>query len=121
MNHGTPDSTRRFCRRTVRVRVDYCAEDGVHCEYATTLGADGLFVETEKPPPPDSRLEIRFRLADGLSLHQIAGRVVWIRGQERNGRERCPGMAVQFIDSKGCSALARDLERLDQNQDAFPR
>ena len=105
----------------MRVLVDYCAADGIHCEYATTLGAGGLFVETETPPPPDSQLEIRFRLADGLSLHQIAGRVVWIRGQERNGRERCPGMGVQFIDSKGCSALARDLERLEQNQQASAR
>jgi len=115
MSQTSQDSSRRFRRRTVRVLVDYCAADGVRCEYATTLGAGGLFVETALPSPPDSQLELRFRLAEGLGLHEIAGRVVWVRGTEREQHTRSPGMGVQFTDSAGCSALARDLELLEQH------
>ena len=112
MGQSMNDSSRRFRRQTVRVLVDYCAADGVRCEYATTLGAGGLFVETNAPSPPDSELELRFRLADGRVLHRIAGRVVWVRRSEGDACTHAPGMGVQFIDSAGCSALARDLEGL---------
>ena len=115
MGQSMNDSNRRFRRRTVRVLVDYYAEDGVRCEYATTLGAGGLFVETNAPSPPDSELELRFRLADGRELHRIAGRVVWVRRSEGDvhAHAHAPGMGVQFTDSAGCSALARDLEGLE--------
>ena len=113
MGQASQDSNRRFHRRTVRVLVDYCAADGIRCEYATTLGAGGLFVETDCPSPPDSQLELRFRVAEGLGLHQIAGRVGWVRSEERDGHARSRGMGVQFTDSAGCSALARDLESLE--------
>ena len=110
MARNAHESSRRFRRRTVRILVDYQAYDGIRCEYATTLGAGGLFIETEAPSPPDSRLKLRFRLADDLALHEIEGRVVWVRPAADEGPAHSPGMGVQFTDSVGCSALARDLE-----------
>jgi len=105
-----PESNRRFRRRTVRVLVDYQAADGIHCDYATTLGAGGLFIETASPTPPDTTLTLRFRLAASLQLHEIEGRVVWVRSDDSPAGIQCPGLGVQFTDSVGCSALARELE-----------
>ena len=34
---------RRFRRRAVRVLVDFQSSAGIRCEYATILGAGGLF------------------------------------------------------------------------------
>ena len=113
MARNPHESSRRFRRRTVRILVDYLAADGVRCEYATTLGAGGLFIETESASPPDSQLKLRFRLAEDLSLHEIEGRVVWVRPADVDGRAQSPGMGLQFTDSVGCSALARELEDLD--------
>jgi uncharacterized protein (TIGR02266 family) len=113
MVRNAHDSSRRFRRRTVRILVDYHAADGVRCEYATTLGAGGLFIETESPTPPDTQLKLRFRLADALTLHEIEGRVVWVRPGLAEGGKQAPGMGIQFTDSVGCSALARELEELE--------
>lgn len=107
------DNNRRFRRQTVRVLVDYQAADGIRCDYATTLGAGGLFIETASPTPPDTNLTLRFRLAAGLQLHEIAGRVVWVRAGDSRTGAKSPGLGVQFTDSVGCSALARDLEDLE--------
>jgi uncharacterized protein (TIGR02266 family) len=113
MARNPHESSRRFRRRTVRILVDYQAADGIHCEYATTLGAGGLFVETESPSPPDTQLKLRFRLTEELTLHEIEGRVVWVRPVDTDGHSQSPGMGIQFTDSVGCSALARELEDLE--------
>jgi hypothetical protein len=40
---------RRYRRRTVRVLVEYVSDAGLCVDPATTLGAGGLFIETESP------------------------------------------------------------------------
>lgn len=112
MARNAIDSSRRFRRRTVRLLVDYLAPDGVRCEYATTLGAGGLFIETEEPVRVDSLVKLRFRLSEQHDLHEIEGRVVWVRRMNEGGRPHAPGMGIQFTDSVGCAALARELEDL---------
>src|SRR4029453_9665188 len=54
-------SRRRFRRRTVRLLVDFVAGARVRCEYATTLGAGGLFVECDELLPPGPALQARLR------------------------------------------------------------
>ncbi|MCG8590890.1 MAG: PilZ domain-containing protein [Proteobacteria bacterium] len=101
--------TRRFRRRTVRIMVDYFSDAGVCCDYATTLGAGGLFIQTESPLPAGSLLKMRFRLPGGEEVHEIAGRVVWSNDSPGH---RAPGMGIQFTDAVGTARLARDLENL---------
>jgi hypothetical protein len=48
------DNARRHRRQTVRILVDYLSDRGVGCDYATTLGAGGLFIECEEPLPMGS-------------------------------------------------------------------
>jgi Tfp pilus assembly protein PilZ len=104
---------RRYRRRTVRILVDFVGESGPRCEYATTLGAGGLFVETEEPLEPGRPIKVRFRLSRQGALHAIEGRVAWAHHPAPGSSLlQAPGMAVEFLDRAACAALARELEVL---------
>jgi uncharacterized protein (TIGR02266 family) len=112
--HPQPRRQRRFRRRLVRVLVDFQADGAPRCEYATTLGAGGLFVETEQPLALDTLLRVRFRLPGGSLLHTIDGRVNWQHREEdaRAGDQRPSGMGIAFTDAAAAAQLAHELERL---------
>jgi uncharacterized protein (TIGR02266 family) len=101
---------RRYRRLTVRLLVDFATSAGVRCEYATTLGAGGLFVESDEPLAVGSQLKVRFRLPGREALHEIEGRVAWSQPAGADAR-RAPGMGVEFTDAVAISRLARELER----------
>jgi type IV pilus assembly protein PilZ len=102
---------RRFPRRTVRVLVDFQGSSGIRCEYATTLGAGGLFIETEEPLEIGSPIKVRFRLPGCDPIHEIEGRVVWHQQMESGEAPiRAPGMGIEFVDAAAAAALARDLD-----------
>ena len=104
------ESTRRFRRQTVRVLVDYVSDRGVTCDYATTLGAGGLFLESEDLLDCGASIKMRFRLPRGEVLHEVEGRIVWARAGARGDTMHAPGMGVQFTDRAASAKLARDLE-----------
>jgi uncharacterized protein (TIGR02266 family) len=102
---------RRFRRRTVRILVDFQCGTGFRCEYATILGAGGLFIGTEDPLEVGSPIRVRFRLPGGEEVHQIEGRVVWNQravSDERNAR--APGMGVEFLNAAAAGELAHELD-----------
>lgn len=104
---------RQFRRRTLRVRVDYQVGGVIRCELATTLGAGGMFIESEEAAPKGTRLKLRFRLPGGSELHEIEGRVAWAMSADAPDASpsRTPGMGVEFTDSVAAAALARELDR----------
>lgn len=112
--HPNP-ARRRFRRRTIRVLVDYPVDGAIRCEYATTLGAGGLFLECDEPLPLGSLLKLRFRLPHEEDLHEIEGRVSWFLapGDPRRGSQP-PGMGVEFTDALAASKLAHALERIPE-------
>ena len=104
---------RRFKRRTVRVLVDYHTDSGVRCDYATTLGAGGLFIQTADPLESGTPLRVRFRLAGEDAVHEIESRVVWSNRVSDDGYSlRAPGMGIEFTDPTASATLAHQLERL---------
>jgi len=102
---------RRYRRRTVRVLVEYVSDAGLCVDPATTLGAGGLFIETDSPLFEHSVLKMRFRLPGGETTHEIEGHVVW-RRHPRDPGSYSPGMGIEFTDRAAASGLARDLETL---------
>lgn len=112
MSQRSFDDTRRFRRRTVRILVDYVSDQGVHCDYATTLGAGGLFIESELKLSPGTVVKLRFRLPESELLHEIEGRIAWLRGGDAESGSQAPGMGVQFTDTAASASLARELEDL---------
>jgi len=111
MAERTTQDTRRYRRQTVRVLVDYRTETGVCCDYATTLGAGGMFLETDEPLVPGSIIKARLRLPNGEDIHEVEGRVIWQRPAAVAGQPIQPGGAgVKFTDQRAIAKLARELE-----------
>ena len=110
---AAPAPKRRFRRRTLRVSVEYEVAGELRCEWATTLGAGGMFIETDDPPPGGTRVKLCFRLPYGLATHEIEGRVVWATGASAQNGSSVPsaGMGIEFTDAVASAALARELER----------
>lgn len=108
-----PPRRRQYRRRTVRVRVDYQVDGAMRSEWATTLGAGGMFIETEHPARNGARAKLRFRLSAQGAMHEIEGRVAWSIGAAApdRGLARSPGMGIEFTDAVASAALARELER----------
>jgi uncharacterized protein (TIGR02266 family) len=94
--------------------VDFHAAGVARCEYATTLGAGGLFIETDAPLAVGAVLRLRFRLPGGSALHALEGRVTWRHrpDEARAGDTRAGGMGVEFTDAAAAAKLAHELETL---------
>jgi len=112
MSRGADRSKRRYRRRTVRITVEYLSDTGLHCERATTLGAGGLFIETESPVAAGSLLKLRFQLSETGARHEIEGRVIWSRGVGFSD-VGSTGMGIEFLNRTAANALAVELENLD--------
>lgn len=112
MTQRSPKNTRKYRRVTVRILVDYQAHGGIHCDYATTLGAGGMFLQTELPMRRGDRVKVRFRVPGGELLHELEARVTWCHEArpEPNGNLRSPGVGLQFSDPARTVALARELD-----------
>lgn len=106
--HDDGAAERRWRRRTVRMLVEHDSAFGVACHYATTLGAGGLFVETEEPMPRGTPLKARFRLPGTGLVHEVEGRVAWAH-RPRPGDAHGPGMGIEFTDPVASARLARQL------------
>jgi uncharacterized protein (TIGR02266 family) len=107
------ENARRHRRQTVRILVDYHSDAGPRCDYATTLGAGGLFIECEEPLAVGAIIKLRFRLPQSEALHELQGRISWTRGGHTGDRALAPGMGVQFTDPSTTTPLARELDHLD--------
>ncbi len=102
---------RKYRRRTLRVLVEHVSESGLSTDPATTLGAGGVFIETETPLPERATHKMRFRLPGGESEHEIEGRVVWRRRPSDPG-QHSPGMGIEFTDRQAAMRLAREIEAI---------
>ncbi len=112
MTQRTPKNTRKYRRATVRLLVDYQAQGGIHCDYATTLGAGGMFLQTDLAMRRGDIAKVRFRIPEGDILHELEARVTWYHEARNlpNGEVRTPGVGLQFTDPSACADLARELE-----------
>jgi Tfp pilus assembly protein PilZ len=95
------------------VLVEYLSDAGLCCDTATTLGAGGLFIETDSPLPPASTLKLAFQLPGSEIRHEIEGRVTWSQRSDPAAASRTPGMGIEFSDRVAAARLARELQQLD--------
>ena len=112
MAQRTPKNTRKHRRMTVRLLVDYQARGGIYCDYATTLGAGGMFLETALDMNRGECVKVRFKIPGGELLHEFEARVTWHHAAkpESGGDLNTPGVGLQFSDPSLTAQLARELE-----------
>jgi Tfp pilus assembly protein PilZ len=97
---------------TVRILVDYQARGEIHCDYATTLGAGGMFLETDLVMSRGEIVKVRFRIPGGDVLHEFEAGVTWHHAvkPKPGGDLQTPGVGLQFSDPTRTATLARELE-----------
>jgi len=84
---------RRSPRSLLVVRVAYSTVDALFSEFSRNINEGGLFIETETPPPTDTRVALQFELPGSEEPIQARGRVAWIRPASAEGPA---GMGVEF-------------------------
>jgi len=84
---------RRSPRSPLVVRVSYSTVDALFTEFTRNINEGGLFIETETPPPPDTRVSLQFQLPGCDEPIRARGRVAWSRPASAEGPA---GMGVEF-------------------------
>jgi len=114
MKGSEMERQRRYRRQTVRVLVEYVSDAGVCCDTATTLGAGGMFIQTDAPLSIDSTIKLSFQLPGGSLWHEFEGRVVWAN-RPSEGASGAPGMGIGWSDPRASQRLANEINRLIGN------
>ena len=95
---GSARERRRARRVQVALEVNYRSADTFLFAYITDLSLLGIFVRTEAPSPPGTRLTLRFTPTAHPATMELEGQVIWInpvRADHEGGRN--PGMGIRFI------------------------
>ncbi len=93
-----PKDRRQWQRVLVDLEVDYGNQDNYLFAYIKDISATGIFVRTNSPESPGTRLNLRFTPHGAASPLELEGEVIWINpyrpGQPDNLH---PGMGIRFI------------------------
>jgi len=95
---GSADERRRTERSELLVRVEYSTIDEIFSEFTRDINEGGLFIETEKPRPTGTEVEMRFNLPGGDEPLHTVGRVVWVKSA---GGATPAGMGIEFDELTG--------------------
>jgi uncharacterized protein (TIGR02266 family) len=99
------DDRRRFERTDLVVSIEYSTVDDFFSEFTRDINEGGVFIETERPQPLGTTVDLQFHLPGSDDPVKAVGLVV----RSSDGSDGSPmGMAVEF---DGLSADAR--ERID--------
>jgi type IV pilus assembly protein PilZ len=89
---------REYARVLVDIEVDYKCEDTFLFAYITDISAMGIFIRTNAPEPPGTRLNLRFT-PPGSAQINLEGRVMWVNPFRPGSYDNInPGMGIQFLD-----------------------
>ncbi len=98
-------SERRRQRRVpVQIQIQYKSADGFFQDYIRNLSLGGIFIETEKPLPKNTKLRVEFCLpemadpitADGIVVHTL-------RVGKKKKDNAVSGMGIRFSELESAS------------------
>jgi uncharacterized protein (TIGR02266 family) len=103
---GSAADRRRFERTELVVSIEYSTVDDFFSEFTRDINEGGVFIETERPQPVGTTVDLQFHLPGSEDPVKAVGLVV----RSGDGTDGSPiGMAVEF---DGLSSDAR--ERIDE-------
>ena len=91
------EEQRKSKRVPLNIRVDYACSDNYLFEYSSNLSAHGIFIKTDAPLDPGTKLTLHFSINEGKDEIKTKGEVIWIN-RPSNGRENQGGMGVKFTN-----------------------
>jgi type IV pilus assembly protein PilZ len=89
---------RQWERVLVDLEVDYGNEENYLFAYIRDISATGIFVRTNSPEPPGTRLNLRFTTPGRRDTFELEGEVIWINPYRPGHSDNLhPGMGIRFI------------------------
>ncbi len=82
-------------RIPIQLLVDYKSDGNYLFDFCRDLGTGGVFIQTTKPLPTGSAIDLTFTIPDSKETLTAKGTVIWVQGQV-NKNEATAGMGVQF-------------------------
>lgn len=102
--HFPPRTSKRAPIET-RVRFRFADLEDFEVRQSMDLSLGGMFLKTENPPPPGTRVDFELTLTDATELIRGAGEVVWCRETDQ-GPGKPAGMGIRFLKlSPGSRAI----------------
>ena len=111
---------RRSPRAPLVVRIAYSTVDALFSEFTRNINEGGLFIETENPPPTDTRVALQFKLPGSDVPIQARGRVARVQHAGRR-RTRRHGRRVRESRPRRPRAHRRAGARPQGPLTPFPR
>ena len=100
-----PAEGRSGRRIPIQLLVDYKSDGNYLFDFCRDLGTGGVFIQTTKPLPTGSAIDLTFTIPDSKETLNAKGTVIWVQGQV-NKNEATAGMGVQF------AAFSNDQRKL---------
>jgi type IV pilus assembly protein PilZ len=92
------EERREWRRVLVDLEVDYGNADNYLFAYIRDISATGIFIRTNSPERPGTRLNLRFTPRGGEPL-ALEGEVIWVNPFRPGHSDNLhPGMGIRFID-----------------------
>jgi len=90
---------RDWQRVLVDLEVDYGNADNFLFAYISDISETGIFIRTNSPEAPGTRLNLRFMPDDGnRQMLQLEGEVIWVNNLRPKSPDNLnPGMGVKFV------------------------
>lgn len=93
------EERREWQRILVDLEVDYGNEDNYLFAYIRDISVTGIFVRTNTPEEPGTRLNVRFTPHGSEHPLELEGEVMWInRYRPGHSDNLHPGMGIRFLD-----------------------
>jgi uncharacterized protein (TIGR02266 family) len=90
---------RQWARVLVDLEVDYGNADNFLFAYIRDISATGLFVRTNNPESPGTRLNVRFAPDHRRDALEVEGEVIWINPYRPGCPDNLhPGMGIRFVE-----------------------
>ena len=92
-------NTRKRPRLLMSVPISYRVQEEQFVNYTSNFSADGAFIRTIDPAPPNAQLDLIIKIPGREGSIEASGRVVWTNEYETYRRKSClPGMGIEFLE-----------------------
>jgi len=91
---GVEDRSGR--RVPIQLLVDYKSDGNYLFDFCKDLGTGGVFIQTTKPLPTGSAIDLTFTIPDSKETLITKGTVIWVQSPVAERKDLVPGMGVQF-------------------------
>lgn len=88
-------------RIPIQLLVDYKSGGSYLFDFCKDLGTGGVFIQTDKPLPMGSSIDLTFTIPDSKETLVTKGMVIWVQSPVAEKVDLVAGMGVQFSGFSG--------------------